>query len=1243
MGKLQRYLDFSGVMFVALDAEGRIRLLNRRGCEVLGVSSEEALGKNWFDGFVPVEHRDRLKGVFRSMMEGEVEPFETYENPVVTKTGEERIILWRNTVLKDEEGRITGTLSSGIDVTERRWNEEFLRYVNKALRAIRGVNQLIVTEKDRSRLLDGVCRRLVETESYQDAWIILLEEDEPPFFASDVELTAPLERIVGMIRDGEPPACVKRVRETERVYVIPPSDPLCAGCPLSDRRVDRSVLTCRLGYGGEVYGVLTVSAPSERVGEEERGLFKEIVSDVSFALHAIKLEEAERRQAEELREAYSRLRERVKELTCLYCISRLVDLSGMDLDGIMRGAVTLIPFAWRYPEVACARILLEERISREVFRTDNFRETRWRQAADIKVHGERVGTAEVYYLEERPESFEGPFLKEERALIDAIAERLGGVIERITAQREVEAARAYAEAIIETVREPLVVLDDRLRVVSANRSFYQTFRVTPEETENRPLYELGNRQWGIPLLRRLLGEVLPKHTTVENFEVDHDFPDIGRRVMLLNARQLYGKEKETQMIFLAIEDITDRRRMEEELRASEARYRMIAENAADILITIDLEGRFTYVSKQFEPATGYTAEELLDRKITEVLTPESAEAALRRIEKWKSGALSLPAYTVWVKAKDGNAVPFELNTSPILQEGALVGIQIVARDITERKRRDEERETLTALLSKFVSSHDLHETLEGCIGIIKDYTRCSSVGIRILDEEGNIPYEAYTGFPVQFYESESPLNIKTDKCMCIYVVKGEYDPSKPYFTEGGSFYSNGTSKLLATVSEEEKGETRNVCNKFGYESVSLTPIRLGDRIIGVIHVADEKENMVPLENVKFLERAASSIALAMERTTAIARLRESEERNRTIVEGSSEGIILTGEGRRIIYANPVAAEIAGYDDPEELMGLDVSEFLAPEDWERIRKQFSQNQTGVPQPMHLDLRIRRRDGQVREIEASTASTKYRGESARITFFRDVTERNRLRRELEEERMERQRGLELERIRANFLASVSHELRTPLNSIIGFSDLLLEGFSGELTEEQRENIAMIRNGGETLLRFINDLLDLAKLDAEVITLKPEPTEIGGLVDEVVAELRPQILKKGLSVNVEVPSGLEAEVDPTRFKQVLRNLIDNAVKFTDSGGITLKAEKIDAHLHVSVSDTGIGIAAEKIPQLFDRYAEIDPAIQAKYGGTGLGLRICRELIELHGGEIWAESTLGEGSTFYLKIPLKAARDEP
>jgi len=425
--------------------------------------------------------------------------------------------------------------------------------------------------------------------------------------------------------------------------------------------------------------------------------------------------------------------------------------------------------------------------------------------------------------------------------------------------------------------------------------------------------------------------------------------------------------------------------------------------------------------------------------------------------------------------------------------------------------------------------------------------------------------------------------------------------------------------------------------------VSLTPIRLGDRIIGVIHVADEKENMVPLENVKFLERAASSIALAMERTTAVARLRESEERNRTIVEGSSEGIILTEEGGRIVYANPVAAEIAGYDDPEELMGLDVSEFLAPEDWERIRKQFSQNQTGVPQPMHLDLRIRRRDGQVREIETSTASTKYRGESAYITFFRDVTERNRLRRELEEERMERQRGLELERIRANFLASVSHELRTPLNSIIGFSDLLFEGFSGELTEEQRENIAMIRNGGETLLRFINDLLDLAKLDAEVITLKPEPTEIGGLLDEVVAELRPQILKKGLSVNVEVPSGLEAEVDPTRFKQVLRNLIDNAVKFTDSGGITLKAEKIDAHLHVSVSDTGIGIAAEKIPKLFDRYAEIDPAIQAKYGGTGLGLRICRELIELHGGEIWAESTLGEGSTFHLKIPLKAARDEP
>ncbi|MCH8121283.1 MAG: hypothetical protein IIC00_16355, partial [Planctomycetes bacterium] len=128
------------------------------------------------------------------------------------------------------------------------------------------------------------------------------------------------------------------------------------------------------------------------------------------------------------------------------------------------------------------------------------------------------------------------------------------------------------------------------------------------------------------------------------------------------------------------------------------------------------------------------------------------------------------------------------------------------------------------------------------------------MGIRILDENGNIPYEACTGFSKRFYESESPLSIENDKCMCINVVKGDTDSTLRFYTQFGSFYMNGTTRFLATVSEEEKGQTRNKCNEEGYESVALVPIRNGEAFLGLIHLADTNGKMVPVEYIDLIER-----------------------------------------------------------------------------------------------------------------------------------------------------------------------------------------------------------------------------------------------------------------------------------------------------------------------------------------------------------------------------------------------------
>ena len=208
--------------------------------------------------------------------------------------------------------------------------------------------------------------------------------------------------------------------------------------------------------------------------------------------------------------------------------------------------------------------------------------------------------------------------------------------------------------------------------------------------------------------------------------------------------------------------------------------------------------------------------------------------------------------------------------------------------VDRKRKKTEETTQVSRRLLEIANRHTrIDSLLKEFVAEIKSFTGCVAVGIRVLDEKGKIPYGAYDGFSQRFYELESPLSVKSDQCMCINVVRGDTDPELPFYTEAGSFYMNGTTRFLATVSEEEKGQTRNACNAFGYESVALVPIRLGDRALGLIHIADPQENMVPLKVVRELEYAAVQLGAAMERVQAQEALQRSEEKWHSLVQISN--------------------------------------------------------------------------------------------------------------------------------------------------------------------------------------------------------------------------------------------------------------------------------------------------------------------------------------------------------------------
>jgi signal transduction histidine kinase len=247
-------------------------------------------------------------------------------------------------------------------------------------------------------------------------------------------------------------------------------------------------------------------------------------------------------------------------------------------------------------------------------------------------------------------------------------------------------------------------------------------------------------------------------------------------------------------------------------------------------------------------------------------------------------------------------------------------------------------------------------------------------------------------------------------------------------------------------------------------------------------------------------------------------------------------------------------------------------------------------------------------------------------------------------LTEELQKRARELqELDRLKSAFLANMSHELRTPLNSILGFADVILEGLDGPLTENMDNDLRLIQKNGQHLLHLINDVLDMAKIESGRMNLHPEKFRLHDVLEEVTHITSTLASDRGTALIIEESSDWDLEIvaDNTRLRQVMINLVNNAIKFTENGTIRMSTKLLEgARALITVQDTGIGIPPDKLESVFQEFTQVDSSTTRKAGGTGLGLPISRRLVELHGGHLWAESSGvdGEGTTFLVELPIEA-----
>jgi PAS domain S-box-containing protein len=376
-------------------------------------------------------------------------------------------------------------------------------------------------------------------------------------------------------------------------------------------------------------------------------------------------------------------------------------------------------------------------------------------------------------------------------------------------------------------------------------------------------------------------------------------------------------------------------------------------------------------------------------------------------------------------------------------------------------------------------------------------------------------------------------------------------------------------------------------------------------------------------------------------------LRASETRYRLLADHSTDIIALFEPGGRILYVSP-AVRALGWE-PEQLVGRNVLEFAHPDDIQQAleRRDHAINGGGGVDPISgYEFRFLTGDGQhqwlegrptlIRDADGAPLQT--------VVTYRNVTARRQLEQDLYEAKIQAEAAAEA---KAEFLANMSHEIRTPLTGIIGFSGLLEE--ARDLPDAARLYVQRIATSSRSLLSVVNDILDFSKLDARQVELDPHPFDPAAFFVDTVDLLAAQAANKGLSLGLDVDPSVPdlIEADSSRLRQVVLNLVNNALKFTVAGGVSVSAayDAPERLLRVAVSDTGRGIAAERRDRLFQRFSQVDSSISRSHGGTGLGLAICKGLVDLMGGTIGVESVEGEGATFWFTIAAAPAteRAEP
>jgi PAS domain S-box-containing protein len=828
---------------------------------------------------------------------------------------------------------------------------------------------------------------------------------------------------------------------------------------------------------------------------------------------------------------------------------------------------------------------------------------------------------------------------------DAIAVTLADVSSRKQAEAMLTASKAELEQRVEQRTAELAEARERYRLLAEHASDMISTHALD-----------GTYTYAAPALEELLGRSTDalRALSMTHFAADEDKPLLeearlranrhrGPSLVTWRCRRADGsyvwletsgravrdpRTGEATWFVCASREVTARKRIEDALRESERRLRATLETSNLVAVALDPEGQITFCNEGLCTVTGWGRDALIGRNWFDVCMPDRA---VRRAFRSQMRRGTIPArFEGEIACRDGTRRLIEWDNNVLRDpSGTAMGTVSLGVDVTEKRQE----ETALQLLQTVTIAAGTAEDIDTALGAML-HSICEAMQWRygeawLLDESA----EHIVRQDVAYVAPGSDMSALIESGRGLRLTRGEGLP--------GAVWQQGAPAWLARMDEDLTRPRRRIAVAAGLHAALAVPVMSGHQVTAVLTFFMSSVRRRDERNVDVVTTVAKQLGSMILRKRAETELHESEARLRAIVQSLKEGLIITDLDDRVQFVNERTLELTGLTE-EQLVGRPAADLFAlAHHIDQQAERLERRRLGFTDRYEVRLALPDEPERWLEITGGPLANADGEIVGAVGTLIDVSERRRYEAALLRARDAAEAA---SRAKSDFLSRMSHELRTPLNSVIGFARVLGRNGTGRLAAQDLQYLDRIQVNGEHLLKLVNDVLDVSKIEAGHVTVQTGTVAVEALVREVVEQLEGQPRAPGVALRAEVPPApVIMETDAQLLRQVLINLVGNAIRFTHRGHVLVRLllePGTQRPLRIEVADTGIGIPADRQRAIFEPFEQADSTTTRAYGGTGLGLSIARSLCEALGYELTLDSAPGQGSTFCIRLVGDARR---